>query len=809
MINPSQSEKTKETNLLNIKSGANSTRRLMTPSIKNVNLSLVNSNIQGSKDKKIISSSTKLLFGHHQKENVNKQQSQAVNPSKSKRKFTDVQKEKEEAKKQLSNILIQVDALYENRLEDEEFSKTFEEILNKEKILDYSRLIPSSLNAKGSCLLEHSKFYILYIRYKYQTSTDSFGLRGNFQLEDFVSLIDNCLMYDQDDIRALYEFFLHILRSYYSKEEIFIKLQKKEENQNLISSISRLEDLKESHFKFIIAKPESFLKFELEKEKDMPTKSVPISSKKKFHSNKKLMKEHLEKSPAFKNLLNSGIKQVGSIILSEEPVEDEANNSKSKVLLWDNNRISLIEEDNNPDQEKHFFAYQENDKEVTENVGTIILLDHNKEQEIELGHEALGHEENNLNAEKNLQTGKKSKQSISPKRSSAFASNIKEYVLPNEGLVKDDPTNPNENRKKQEDHSSSKSASDVKSKINRIFSNNSPSSAKIIEHTHFPVSTSILKSEKEEESSPSEVLRISANIIPMNTVPSFNGSSIPNSNTNFNSVINNLHHSFNNLELSITSFSSCIGNSAPTKSLSSDAQILYQEMILRNKVDLEIEKNSLLLKGNTNSSRRNTKKKNFKMQSLEKFSLISEEKVIKGESLENNVEDEKEKKKNLQNKITRKKKSKTMIKKEEDEEKYAEDIDSGKSDEEEDSNIEKSNNTKKTKGVKNKKRFQSDVKVKIPATNTSDDEIESKDNTTKNRRKSKKDENKEDTRRGRKSSIMEVSKEKPKKEKAKRSSSASPKESENEAIQTRSKSRTKQKEKREKQSKSTTRGKKK
>ena len=358
MINPSQSEKTKETNLLNIKSGANSTRRLMTPSIKNVNLSLVNSNFQGSRDKKIILSSTKLQIGHHQKENVNKLQSQVINPSKSKRKFTDVQKEKEEAKKQISNFLTQVDALYENKLEDEEFSKTFEEILKKENFLNYSRLIPVSLNSKGSCLLEHSKFYILYIRYKYLTHTDSSGLQTKFQLDDFVSLMDNCLMYDQDDFKAVYKFFLHILRSYYSKEEIFIKLQKNEENQNVINAISKLEDLNESHFKYILAKPESFLKFELEKDREMLPDSAPFSSRKKIRSNKKLMREHLEKSPAFKNLLNSVSKQVGSIIHLEEVVEDERKNSKSKLLLETNKLIPLIEEENNADNEKQTLTNQ-------------------------------------------------------------------------------------------------------------------------------------------------------------------------------------------------------------------------------------------------------------------------------------------------------------------------------------------------------------------------------------------------------------------------------------------------------------------
>jgi hypothetical protein len=812
MFNNSQSEKTKENKLLNPKSGSNSIRRLMTPSIKNVNLNLINSNTVQSKDKKIIASTTKFTANLQQKENLNRFQNTTgtvtytnYNYSKSKRKFTEIQKEKEDAKKQISSIINQVDELYEKKLEHEQFTKEFLEILKIENFFNYSRLVPVSLSTKGSCLLEHSKFYILFIRYKSFTHTDSTGLPSDLKLDDFVELIDNSLMYDQDDLNVLYSFYLDYLRENYTKEQIFLKLQKKDSNYMVMNAISNLEDLNENHYKYVLSKSESFMKFELEGGKSLkPTNanSQPNSSKKRKMNSNMSIREHLEKSPAFKKLLTTDSKRIINIVEDENQPEVEEKNNDS-LGSGNPKEISLIEREKINERIEQI--------EISNDINHINYTDpainYNPDKNLILEVSHINENEKS-NSPTNHSVENFSKNNPTPRQSFTFGIKEKNSSYKNENM-------PHSNQFDSEMHKDL-SFNNQQIKTNSFTKNKLENSSvispiKINRVEPFQNSTSNIKCENENESEsspveePKNTVEINKNMV--NVDSNTNSNSTSNPNFKFLMNMNNTHNNFNFSELNITSFSSNFICQAE-KSLSTDAQILYEEIILRNKLDLEIEKNSIHLKGNIKKS---AKKKIFKIEKLEKFSLISEEKleekVIK---LEENVSPLKNKKNNIQTRSKTNKSKRVSRREEDEEEKNAEDINTSDDEEEAKSKRPKSNN-KRTKNLKNKKKYQSDIKVERANNISSDEKEESqpkiKESNNKKKKNFKKDESKEDVMRGRKSSIMDNTREKSKKEKKKSDSSISAKESDSEEVQTHSKSRNKRKEKNDRKSKSTTRSK--
>lgn len=783
MQNHSHSEKTKENIHLNPKSGTNSNRRLMTPSIKNINL---NMNSAISKEKKLISSTAKFSTNLSQKENLNKSQNFATNISinPSKRKFTEIQKEKEAAKSQISHLLNQIDALYESKLEDEQFLKEFKEILDRENTINYARLNPISLNTKGSCLLENSKFYLLFIRFKSLTHTDSSGLATQLTLDDYIILMDNCLTYDQSDLNLLYSKFIETLSKYYSKAEIFIRLQKKEANYMVQNGISDLEDLKESHFKYLLAKPESFMKFELYsglKSKES-NQSVQNSSKKKKIDT--TLRERLEKSPVFKKLLYTASKKA-----QKENSGDEVDGQQSKASVLDLKEIPFVKDGVIPEVSSELILEENNLGAVKSLEEVEAINEDDKEASPSRKVNSQGNESNHSQP---LLSENKSQNYRSSRHSLDFDKKLVNEQGSNMSSSKHHLVQANrieENSLKKYTSMSKKKEATELSYVKMVNNTNIEISLNNIEH--FADSTSKLHL----DSISSPIVNI------FDTKKEINGitDSNPVSNTNFSVQMNNLPNSFNCLELNVTSFSSSFLSIASKGNLSSDAQILYQEIILRNKIDLEIEKKSIQLKGIV---KKPPKKKIYKVECSEKFSLVPQEKVIK-EEVHENLSENKGRRNNMSKKIKRNNsKSLMKIKREEEEEKTAEDIDIVNTDDEEGES--KKGNKKKTKNLKNKKKFQSDAKPEKVSYISS----EEKESNPK-KKKNKKEESKEEVKRGRRySSVLEIPKEKSKKEKNKRSPPISDKESENEDKKSYSKNQTKKKEK-EGRSKSTTRGKKK
>jgi len=199
--------------------------------------------------------------------------------TKSKRKFTEIQKEKEQSKKELLSVLTEFISLYDNyvinkNISDEEFIKNFEEILSEEILVNFSKLLPESLNSKGSCLLENSKFFILYIKFKIFENPEH-----KISLDDFIRLIDNCLLYDQNDMKLIYDFFTQVIRENYTNEDIMEALETKQSKV-----ITEKSDLNENHFKYLLSRPESFLKFELDSLLGSKYKTETFSKKMKLTS---------------------------------------------------------------------------------------------------------------------------------------------------------------------------------------------------------------------------------------------------------------------------------------------------------------------------------------------------------------------------------------------------------------------------------------------------------------------------------------------------------------------------------------------
>jgi hypothetical protein len=222
--------------------------------------------------------------------------------AKTKRKFTEIQKEKEDARKASQPILEEfhkINKALETNKNEEEFFFKFDETLEKFKVIDPSQLIPIPLNDIGSCLLENSKFFVSFIKFKETSESLASGIPFKLPLERFVSLVDCSLNYDQNDLKLIFSFFVNQVRSNYSHEEILRLIEKRhpEEIQQILVHSS---DINESHYKYLLYKPRDFNIFEQEilnlntMGEDSKRKKITISSA--FNSKKTINIINLKKN---------------------------------------------------------------------------------------------------------------------------------------------------------------------------------------------------------------------------------------------------------------------------------------------------------------------------------------------------------------------------------------------------------------------------------------------------------------------------------------------------------------------------------
>jgi hypothetical protein len=582
--------------------------------------------------------------------------------SKSKRKFTEIQKEKEQAKKELQSILTEFISLYDSyiikkNITDEEFIKIFEVILSRDILVNFSKLLPETLSSKGSCLLENTKFFILYIKFKILEDPEH-----KLTLDDFIRLIDNCLLYDQNDMKLIYNFFTQYVGDNYKKEEIMVSLERKQ--GNLVTDIA---DLNEDHFKYLLSRPESFLKFELDSILGSKYKNETLSKKMKLASINSAFKKKVEmpkinlqisEKKFNAGLVEESLSERVNIIRLEDELEKQAM-SKSKL------------------QQVHVPPTE------------IIALTHDSPVE---NLEQVSQHGQVSDSKKILNAGLNIINEESPVDQSNTFNNISVHEI---------------------------------SQVHELREDNNP----IIIDEESPMKNSM--SQKKIPTQEINIILSQSNENKSYEQENQNPSSQTQSN---NEIISN---NLNNFQNSIPVQPDTTSNNK----LSLDAQIYYEELILKNKIDLEIEKSSLTFNKKTPKN-----KNHFKMDETVNFSIIPE--VHEVLDLKNKIDDVKmhqEEPEEPQDEIVaikskntsrRAKSSYRPTKKknisEEEEEKTAEDIESD------------TKRNKNNKSVKNKKRYQSDKKGVQQEKNLKEESSEeempkedSKDRKSKNNKKKK------------------------------------------------------------------------
>jgi hypothetical protein len=174
-----------------------------------------------------------------------------TSPKGLKRKHNELESRKEEILTQLKFLKNKIDDIYDkfvNQLSGEDWREELKFELKQENILEISDNFPKSLNTKGSHFLEYTKFWILFIELKY----------SNLDLLEIVSVFNNALQYDQNDVILLYEYMVNLFFDNFDKEEILIALEKVNGKGNKHRVPEKAEEITSDHIKFLVNKPEIF-----------------------------------------------------------------------------------------------------------------------------------------------------------------------------------------------------------------------------------------------------------------------------------------------------------------------------------------------------------------------------------------------------------------------------------------------------------------------------------------------------------------------------------------------------------------------
>jgi hypothetical protein len=172
---------------------------------------------------------------------------------KSKRTFSDKQKERENMMQELKELTANMDLIFNQFIEDitkgDDFWKELLDLsLEESRVVDIKDLIPNSFNAKGDSLLQVSKFWFLLLHYKYSDIDD-------ISLDDMIRYFNACLDFDQNDIRLIYNLFIEIMKDY-PVEEVVARLP---EDKDI-----KVETFREYHYKYLLDKCHLFLMLDVE-----------------------------------------------------------------------------------------------------------------------------------------------------------------------------------------------------------------------------------------------------------------------------------------------------------------------------------------------------------------------------------------------------------------------------------------------------------------------------------------------------------------------------------------------------------------
>jgi hypothetical protein len=306
-----------------------------------------------------------------------------------KRKFDQIENYglKEDLASQTNYIIYKVDEFYDkfsSKIFGREWKEEFLFELKQENIVDISDILPKSLNTRGSHLLEYTKFWILFIEYKF----------SELDLEECLMIFNNAMMYDLNDYHLLHEYFVNILEENFEREEIFAVLEKKN-GFNHFRVPEKLEQLTKEYYRFLLDKPDVFKDSKTVKNLSFALTPIPSKAQKiinelhnfnsnsnkgklNSNSNQKLSSLNKERNIASVfELCERKLEKENSQLKNEEKVIDGQDNKRTTSQGVNTENVETLENNFKNPEKNSFYKelIQRNKLElIIENVSEIDFI---------------------------------------------------------------------------------------------------------------------------------------------------------------------------------------------------------------------------------------------------------------------------------------------------------------------------------------------------------------------------------------------------------------------------------------------------
>jgi hypothetical protein len=172
-----------------------------------------------------------------------------LNAEKTRRNFTENSKRRDGNQSFLTDYYSSFNKVYDlYSKQNKDWIKEFLDMMSYERSIDISSMIPNLKENQGENLLLNSKFWVLFIEFKKSTTSPK------LTFDNCVEIFNECLKYEINDIKLIYEFFLKILSSF-GRKFIYEKIKK----SNFSDKIpDKYDDFTIKHYKFILDYPNHF-----------------------------------------------------------------------------------------------------------------------------------------------------------------------------------------------------------------------------------------------------------------------------------------------------------------------------------------------------------------------------------------------------------------------------------------------------------------------------------------------------------------------------------------------------------------------
>jgi len=173
----------------------------------------------------------------------------SLNAEKIRRNFTENSKRRDGNQSFLTDYYSSFNKVYDlYSKQNKDWIKEFLDMMSYERSIDISSLIPNLKENVGEILLLNSKFWVLFIEFKKSSSSPK------LTFDNCIEIFNECLKYEINDIKLIYEFFLKVLSSF-GRKFIFEKIKK----SNFSDKIpDKYDDFTIKHYKFILDYPNHF-----------------------------------------------------------------------------------------------------------------------------------------------------------------------------------------------------------------------------------------------------------------------------------------------------------------------------------------------------------------------------------------------------------------------------------------------------------------------------------------------------------------------------------------------------------------------